>query len=140
MAGSRSQTDFVRGWASFFAPGSQSDCGTLVKGKKYHLKDFDYEKIVSYLEILENFSALVGSGGRTCVGAKYQSKAVVIQEMLVTIQHNGFPDFINATDFSKRIQQYVARYNEAQAWRTTIRNRLSEEEIQQGVTMDDKLN
>ncbi|CAM6082672.1 unnamed protein product [Calypogeia fissa] len=139
MASSGSQ-GFVRGRASFLAPRSHSDCGTPLNGEKYRLKDSDYEKIVSYLEIPDNFAALVGGGRRTRVGAKYQSKAVVIRQMLVAIQHNGFPDFINATNFSKRFQRYVARYKEAQVWRTTTGNGLSEEEIQQGVTMDDKLN
>ncbi|CAM6082683.1 unnamed protein product [Calypogeia fissa] len=109
MASSGSQ-GFVRGWASFLAPKSQSDCGTPMNGKKYHLKDFDYEKIVAYLEVPENFATLVGGGRRTCVGAKYQSNVVVIRQMLVVIQHNNFPDFINTTNFSKRFHQYVAWY------------------------------
>ncbi|CAM6082474.1 unnamed protein product [Calypogeia fissa] len=110
MASSGSQ-GFVRGRASFLAPRSHCDCGTPLNGEKYRLKDSDYEKIISYLEIPENFAALVGGGRRTRVGAKYESKAVVIRQMLVAIQHNGFPDFINATNFSKMHAIYGARPN-----------------------------
>jgi hypothetical protein len=55
----------------------------------FRLKDKDYEKIVDYLEILENFRAINRGGKKTQVGKNYGSKAVVLKKMLAALKHHG---------------------------------------------------
>jgi hypothetical protein len=40
------------------------------------LKDNDYELIVDYLQVFENFKAVTGRGRKTSIGKKYGIKAV----------------------------------------------------------------
>ncbi|KAL2650717.1 hypothetical protein R1flu_018845 [Riccia fluitans] len=53
------------------------------KANRYVLKESDYELIVSYLEELDNFATLFGSGGKTKIGGKHQTKTTAFTIMSV---------------------------------------------------------
>ncbi|CAM6102732.1 unnamed protein product [Calypogeia fissa] len=54
-------------------PAQSEDLGQI-GSDKIRLRDEHYELMVSYLEILENFQAIIGGGRQNKVGGKYQSK------------------------------------------------------------------
>ncbi|CAM6089587.1 unnamed protein product [Calypogeia fissa] len=138
MARSGSQ-GFVRGRTAFVSPRAQSEDLTT-GGEKFRLKDEHYHMMVSYLEVPENFAAITGGWKKTKVGAKHQKRAVVMKQFHVAISEFGFPKDISIPNFTKRYQRYVARYKEAQLWRVQTGRGLTEEEIANGVTIDEKLN
>lgn len=140
-------TGFIReGFVRRSAPASQANRPLLVteeyrvQSEKFRLKDEDYEKIVCYLEIPENFAAVHGSGRRTKVGQKYQSKATVMKSMLAALIHHGFPKQITAPNLTKRFQRYKLRYKQAREVKTGTGAGLTEEEFAAGMTLEDKLN
>ncbi|KAL3678560.1 hypothetical protein R1sor_021516 [Riccia sorocarpa] len=62
------------------------------KTDRYVLKESDYELIVSYLEEPDNFAALFGSGGKTKIGGKHQTKTTAFAVMAVQLQRSGLTD------------------------------------------------
>ncbi|CAM6097869.1 unnamed protein product [Calypogeia fissa] len=104
------------------------------------LKDEHYDMMVSYLEVPENFAASTGGWKKTKVEAKYQKRVVVMNQFHAAILDFGFPKDISIPNLTKRYQRYVALYKEAQLWRAQTGGGLTEEEIANGVTIDEKLN
>ncbi|KAL2607456.1 hypothetical protein R1flu_026029 [Riccia fluitans] len=66
------------------------------KADRYVLKESDYKLIVSYLEEPENFAALFGSGGKTKICDKHQTKTTAFAIMSVQLQSLGFLAMLNS--------------------------------------------
>lgn len=108
---------------------------------KFRLKVEDYDKIVQYSEIPENFALLHGAGKKTRVGGRCQSKSTVLKQMLGALQHHGPPfTLMTAPNLQKRYQRYEAKYKEARNLSTSTGAGLREEELELGITLEDKLN
>ncbi|CAM6128331.1 unnamed protein product [Calypogeia fissa] len=70
---------------------------------KFRLKVEDYDKILQYLEIPENFALLHGAGKKMRVGGRCQSKLTVFKQMLGALQQHGAPfTLMTAPNLQKR--------------------------------------
>ncbi|CAM6086294.1 unnamed protein product [Calypogeia fissa] len=108
---------------------------------KFRLKVEEYDKIVQYLEIPENFALLHGAGKKTRVGGRCQSKSTFFKQMLGALQQHGAPFTLMTTpNLQKRYQRYEAKYKEARNLSTSTGAGLTEEELDLGISLEDKLN
>ncbi|KAL3682554.1 hypothetical protein R1sor_000576 [Riccia sorocarpa] len=134
------------------------------KTDRYVLKESDYELIVSYLEEPDNFAALFGSGGKTKIGGKHQTKTTALAVMAVVVswtgqtpeaqrfldrnpsrhdtvqlQSLGFPP-CSAQNLYKKVLRYRSRYESALSILKEIGSGLTDEDIARGITLEAKLN
>ncbi|KAL2650366.1 hypothetical protein R1flu_018494 [Riccia fluitans] len=109
------------------------------KADRYVLKESDYELIVSYLEEPENFAALFGSGGKTKIGGKHQTKTTALAIMSMQLQSLGFPP-CSAANLYKKVTHYRSRYESALSILKQTRSGLTDEAIARGLTLEAKLN
>ncbi|KAL3691188.1 hypothetical protein R1sor_004839 [Riccia sorocarpa] len=109
------------------------------RADRYVLRDSDYELIVSYLEDPENFAALYGSGRKTKVGGKFQTKTTAFGVMAVQLQSLGFPP-CTAKNLYKKVNRYKVRYETALSMLKETGGGLTDEDINRGLTIEDKLN
>lgn len=111
------------------------------KRKKIRLTNEDYDKIVAYIEEPENFAALHGAGRKTRIGGgKCHTKATAFGIMAAQLSgRGGFPQ-VTGDELRKRFDRYVNMFKKAKELQNSTGGGLSEVEISQGMTMEDKLN
>lgn len=137
MASNGSQS-YVRGRAPFHPPRPVGSQGSE-RVEHFRLRECDYDKIVSYLEVTEHFNAVTGAGKKTTVGGKYQTKTTVFKGMLAALQHHGFPKEITAGNLIKRYQRYMKRYRDARDVKMDTGGGVTDKEMLAGVTLEEKL-
>ncbi|KAL3691342.1 hypothetical protein R1sor_004993 [Riccia sorocarpa] len=99
----------------------------------------DYEAVVAYIEIPENFCQVTGGERKTKVGSKCMSKAKAFQIMASHLSNvNGFPD-VTGEEMKKRYERYVSMYKKARQFKESTGRGLSEKEVERGVTIEEKL-
>ncbi|KAL2641539.1 hypothetical protein R1flu_009126 [Riccia fluitans] len=112
------------------------------KADRYVLKESDYELIVSYESYLEepdNFAALFGSGGKTKIGGKHQTKTTTFAIMSVQLRSLGFPP-CSAANLYKKVNCYRSHYESVLSILKQTGSGLTDEEIVRGLTLEAKLN
>ncbi|KAL3684643.1 hypothetical protein R1sor_002665 [Riccia sorocarpa] len=106
---------------------------------RYRLSHTDYEKILEYLEDEENFDFLYGSGRKTKVGGKVQSKATVYGIMAVHLAKTGLP-LMTASVLQKKVERYIDMYKRARAMIVSTGGDVEKFEMTEGMTLEKKVN
>ncbi|KAL3679213.1 hypothetical protein R1sor_022169 [Riccia sorocarpa] len=99
----------------------------------------DYEAVVAYIEIPENFRQVMGGGRKTPVGGKCMSKAQAFNIMAAHLRNvDGFPD-VTGEEMKKRFDRYVSMYKKAKGFKESTGRGLSEKELEKGMTIEEKV-
>ncbi|KAL3691252.1 hypothetical protein R1sor_004903 [Riccia sorocarpa] len=65
--------------------------GSQKSAVRHRMTKHDYELMISYLEVPENFNGITGGGRKTKVGGKNFTKTTVFGHMAVSLYAQGFP-------------------------------------------------
>ncbi|KAL3684898.1 hypothetical protein R1sor_002920 [Riccia sorocarpa] len=119
----------------------EGEKSSKVKSGKKRVKMIreDYETVVAYIEIPENFRQVMGGGRKTPVGGKCMSKAQAFNIMAAHLRSvDGFPD-VTGEEMKKRFDRYVSMYKKAKGFKESTGRGLSEKELEKGMTIKEKV-
>ncbi|CAM6096517.1 unnamed protein product [Calypogeia fissa] len=85
--------------------------------------------MLDYIEVPENFQALVGGGRYTKIGGCYPTKAMLFKQMAVVLHAAGFPEEIKGPNLQK--------YKEAQAFKCGSGHGLTEDDLRDHIGEED---
>ncbi|KAL3675879.1 hypothetical protein R1sor_025827 [Riccia sorocarpa] len=84
---------------------------------RHRMTRTDYELIVDYLEIEENFLAITGGGRKTKVGGRNLTKRIAFGHMAVSLCAQGFPP-CDGNVMGKTFNRYLETYKKARTFYT----------------------
>lgn len=129
------ESDLVEGFGQNMAPRQQQK----ISKKRVVCKSDDFGMLLDYLEDRSNFDKLFGSGRATKVGAKYMTKAAAWDIAAAELKALGFPE-TNGINLQKKWYRLFLKFKEAKGVSRQTGGGLTEDELEQGITLEDKLN
>ncbi|KAL2607709.1 hypothetical protein R1flu_026282 [Riccia fluitans] len=111
----------------------------IMKKTIFRLKDRHYAQILDYLETDDHFAEIWGSGRKTKVGGKNQSKAIAFGHMAVELRQLGWAMLSGAT-IGKKVKRYVETYRKSVVFYKSMGSGVTKKERQAGITMEAKMN
>ncbi|KAL3697827.1 hypothetical protein R1sor_011903 [Riccia sorocarpa] len=98
----------------------------------------DYELIVTYLEVPDNFAAITGSGRKMKVGGKNLTKTTAFGHMAVSLSAQGF-QLCSGGIMGKKVMPYVQMYKNARTFYLSTGAGLTEADIAAGLSFEQKM-
>ncbi|KAL3679024.1 hypothetical protein R1sor_021980 [Riccia sorocarpa] len=109
------------------------------RGAGHHrMTRHDYELIVTYLEVPDNFAAITGSGRKTKVGGKNLTKTIAFGHMAVSLSAQGF-QLCSGGIMRKKVMRYVQMYKNARIFYLSTGADLTEADIAAGLSFEQKM-
>ncbi|KAL3685287.1 hypothetical protein R1sor_003309 [Riccia sorocarpa] len=105
---------------------------------RHRMSRQDYELIVLYLEVLENFVAITGGGRKMKIGGKNWTKVATCGHMAVSLCAQGF-HLCNGAFMGKKYNRYVETYKKARIFYKSTGVGLTDEEIAAGLFFEQKM-
>ncbi|KAL3702074.1 hypothetical protein R1sor_020096 [Riccia sorocarpa] len=105
---------------------------------RHQMTRHDYELIVTYLEVLENFAGITGSSRKTKVGGKNLTKTIAFGHMAVSMCAQGFP-LCNGGIMRKKVMRYVEMYKKARIFYLSTGAGLTDADIDAGLSFEQKM-
>ncbi|KAL3688854.1 hypothetical protein R1sor_015163 [Riccia sorocarpa] len=105
---------------------------------RHQMTRHDYELIVTYLEVLENFAAITESGRKTKVGGKNLTKTTAFGHMAVSLCAQGFT-LCNGNIMGKKVMRYVEMYKKARIFYLSKGAGLTDADIAAGLSFEQKM-
>ncbi|KAL3698190.1 hypothetical protein R1sor_012266 [Riccia sorocarpa] len=95
---------------------------------RHRMTRHNYELIVTYLEVPDNFAAITGSGRKTKVGWKNLTKTTAFGHMAVSLSAQGF-QLCSGGIMGKKVMCYVQMYKNARTFYLSTGAGLTEADI-----------
>ncbi|KAL3679064.1 hypothetical protein R1sor_022020 [Riccia sorocarpa] len=109
------------------------------RGAGHHrMTRHDYELIVTYLEVPENFATITGSGRKTKVGGRNLTKTTAFGHMTVSLCAQGFT-LCNGNTVGKKVMRYVEMYKKARKFYLSTGAGLTDADIAVGLSFEQKM-
>ncbi|KAL3676876.1 hypothetical protein R1sor_026824 [Riccia sorocarpa] len=105
---------------------------------RHRMTRHDYELIVTYLEVPENFAAITGNGRKTKVGWRNLTKTIAFGHMAVSLCAQGFT-LCNGNTMGKIVMWYVEMYKKARIFYLSTGAGLTDADIAAGLSFEQKM-
>ncbi|KAL3681720.1 hypothetical protein R1sor_024676 [Riccia sorocarpa] len=105
---------------------------------RHRMSRHDYELIVSYLKIPENFAAITGGGRKMKIGGKNWTKVTTCDHMAVSLCVQGFPPCTGSV-MGKKYNQYLQTYKNARIFYKSTAAGPTDEEIAAELSFEQKM-
>ncbi|KAL3678313.1 hypothetical protein R1sor_021269 [Riccia sorocarpa] len=120
-------------------PRAMARAVNAVRGAGRHrMTKHDYELIVTYLEVPENFAAVTGSGRKIKVGGRNLTKTTAFGHMAVSLCAQGFT-LCNGNKMGKKVMRYVEMYKKARIFYLSTGAGLTDDDIAAGLSFEQKM-
>ncbi|KAL3685323.1 hypothetical protein R1sor_003345 [Riccia sorocarpa] len=105
---------------------------------RHRMTRHDYELIVTYLEVPENFAAITESGRKTKVGGRNLTKTTAFRHMAVSLCAQRFT-LCNGNTMGKKVMRYVEMYKKAREFYLSTGAGLTDADIAAGLSFEQKM-
>ncbi|KAL3684885.1 hypothetical protein R1sor_002907 [Riccia sorocarpa] len=113
--------------------------GSQKSAVKHRMTKHDYELMISYLEVPDNFNGITGGGRKTKIGGKNFTKTTAFGHMAVSLCAHGFPT-CNGSLMGKKYYRYLEMYKKARTFYLGTGAGLTDADVAARITLEEKMN
>ncbi|KAL3698601.1 hypothetical protein R1sor_012677 [Riccia sorocarpa] len=106
---------------------------------RHRMTKHDFELMISYLEVPDNFNGITGGGRKTKVGGKNFTKTTAFGHMAVSLCAQGFPT-CNGSLMGKKYNRYLEMYKKARTFYLGTGAGLTDADVAARLTLEEKMN
>ncbi|KAL3677214.1 hypothetical protein R1sor_027162 [Riccia sorocarpa] len=113
--------------------------GSQKSAVRHRVTKHDYELMISYLEVPNNFTGITGGGRKTKIGGKNFTKTTAFRHMAVSLCAQGFPT-CNGRLMGKKYYRYLEMYKKARTFYLGTGAGLTDADVAARLTLEEKMN
>ncbi|KAL3694240.1 hypothetical protein R1sor_007891 [Riccia sorocarpa] len=113
--------------------------GSQKSAVRHRMTKHDYELMISYLEVPDNFNGITGGGRKTKIGGKNFTKTTAFGHMAVSLCAQGFPT-CNGSLMGKKYYRYLEMYKKARTFYLGTGAGLTDADVAARITLEEKMN